>query len=259
MARTPNQRAVAGALRNGFRSETGSEGAIIINSLLALPPEGARFALDLLSGEIHASIAHVLFGQSRQLTNLAAERLWGAGPTAGATLASQQTGMMGLGLAPGQTHELMSLGGAAREGTEPRPSRLATWVRGYGDIGSINGDGNAERLESRTGGLMAGGDAPVAPGIVVGAMGGWGSSEADVDQRASTAKIESGHVAVYASAASGDLLLKGVAGYSHHDIDVTRHIAFAAISRTANSSYGADQASLYGEAGWRWRLAAAWA
>lgn len=255
VALTPNQRAVAGALQNGFRSEAGSEGAIVINSLLMLSAEGARAAFDLMSGEIHASIAHIFVSQSRQLTNLAAERLWdvaagGGGPSAGL----QGSQMMGLGLAPGQVHERMGLGVAEAEEERPRPSRIGTWVRGYGDIGRINGDGNAERLQSRGGGIVVGGDAPLAPGIVAGVMGGWGTSAADVERRRSSAEIESGHVAAYARAVMGDVLLKGVASYSHHAIDVSRGIAFAGLAQTARSSYGADQATLYGEVGWRWRL-----
>ena len=256
-ARTPNQRAVAGALRNGFRSEAGSEGAGIINALLMPSPDGARAAFDQMSGEIHASIAHVLFSQSRQLTSMASERLWDVMPGGGATPAARDARMMSVGLASSQLGERMGLGLAEqRNGASGGGLRVATWVRGYGGLGSISADGNAERLESRTSGVMAGGDMVAAPGILVGAMGGWGTSGADVDRRSSTADIDSAHAGIYARAALGDLVLKAVGGYSHHDIDVVRHIAFASLLRTAISSYAADQATLYGEAGWRLRLGA---
>ena len=68
VASTPNQRAVAAALQNGFRSEAGSEGAVVMNSLLMLSAAGARAAFDQMSGEIYASIADIFFGQSRTLT-----------------------------------------------------------------------------------------------------------------------------------------------------------------------------------------------
>jgi autotransporter-associated beta strand protein len=254
VAQTINQRAVALALANGFASDAGSPGAVIINSLLMLSAEGARNAFDLMSGEIHASLAHVFFGQSRHLTSLASERLWDLAPYGGVSAASQDGWMMKLGATPGDAHERMGLGIAPREDGEPRNSRVATWVRGYGDIGSIDADGNAARLESRTAGFIAGGDATVAPGILVGVMGGWGTSQADVDQRLSSAEIDSNHVGVYARATFGDVIVKAIGTYSHHEMDVTRHIAFASLSSTAHSSYGADQATLYGEAGWRLQL-----
>ena len=148
----------------------------------------------------------------------------------------------------------MGLGYAERDGGTGPPSRVSTWVRGYGGIGSIDGDGNADTLKSRGSGLFAGWDMPLAPGLVAGMMGGWGTSEADVDGRRSSADIDSGHAGAYARAALGNVLLTGVASYSHYDIDVTRHIAFPGFAGTATSSYGADQATLYGEAGWRLRV-----
>jgi outer membrane autotransporter protein len=249
-ARTPNQRAVAGALRNGFASEAGSPGAVVINTLLMLSPDDTRKALDALSGEIHASLVHALFAQSRYLIGMASDRLWSIGQGAGIGggvpwAAGGQQQMMGLGLAPTRLGE--------RESARA-PSRAASWVRGYGGFGSIDGDGNAAQFESRTGGLLAGGDMVVAPGLVAGLMGGWGTSETDVDARRSSAGIDSSHVAAYARAALGNVQLEGVAAYSHHDIDVIRHIAFTGLARTAASSYAADQATLYGEAGWRLRF-----
>ncbi|HEY5832115.1 MAG TPA: autotransporter domain-containing protein [Hyphomicrobiaceae bacterium] len=254
-ASTPNQRAVAGALRNGFASEAGSAGAALINALLMLSPGDTRRALDAMSGEIHASLVHVLFAQSRYITAMASDRLWETGLGGGAAWAGgDRQQMLNLGLAPPQLGERMGLGYAERDAGTGPPSRVSTWVRGYGGIGSIDGDGNADTLRSRGSGLFAGWDMPLAPGLVAGMMGGWGTSEADVDGRRSSADIDSGHAGAYARAALGNVLLTGVASYSHYDIDVTRHIAFPGFAGTATSSYGADQATLYGEAGWRLRV-----
>ena len=140
------------------------------------------------------------------------------------------------------------------QGERPRHSRIGAWVRGLGDLASIEGDGNAGEVKSRTGGVIVGGDVPVAPGIVVGLMGGWTVSDAEVDSRTSKAEIDGGHVAAYARATLGDMLLKGLASYSHHTLDVTRHMAFGGLARTARADYGADQATLYGEAAWRWNV-----
>jgi outer membrane autotransporter protein len=186
---------------------------------------------------------------------MASDRLWETGLGGGAAWAGgDRQQMMSLGLAPAQIGERMRLGYAERDGGTGPPSRVSTWVRGYGGIGSIDKDGNADTLKSRGSGLFAGWDMPLAPGLVAGMMGGWGTSEADVDGRRSSADIDSGHAGAYARAALGNVLLTGVASYSHYDIDVTRHIAFPGFAGTATSSYGADQATLYGEAGWRLRV-----
>ncbi len=254
-ARTPNQRAVAGAPAQRLRLGSRQRRRGVINALLMLSPDDTRTALDALSGEIHASLVHVFFAQSRYITAMASDRLWEvAGRRRGVgwrRSAADDEPRVSRRLSSASAWGWATPSAMAAQG---RASRVSTWVRGYGGIGSIDGDGNADQLKSRGSGIVAGWDMPLAPGLVAGMMGGWGTSEADVDGRRSSADIDSGHAGAYARAALGNVLLTGVAAYSHYDIDVTRHIAFPGFAGTATSSYGADQATLYGEAGWRLRV-----
>ena len=86
-----------------------------------LSPGDTRRALDMMSGEIHASLVHVLFAQSRTIAAMASDRLWEMGPGGGAAWAGgERQQMMSLGLAPAQLGERMGLGYAEREAAQGR-------------------------------------------------------------------------------------------------------------------------------------------
>lgn len=254
-ALTFNQTQVAGALQDLGQS---GDALALFNALLVLNVDEARAAFDLLSGEVHASAVHTFLNTTRHLTGLAGERLWGLdNGLNGGSFKGRGMAMMGLGLSAEALHGRMSLGGSLKD-AEPSPQprgRLAGWARGYGDFAQIDEDGNAAELDSRSGGIMGGVDAPVVPGVRVGLMGHWGTVDGDVDARLSSFDVDTASIAAYAGLAYGAFYFKALAGFSNHDIETERGIVFPGVSRTAAASYDADQLSLYGEAAYRILLA----
>ncbi len=263
VASTPNQLAVAAALQNGFITNANADSIAVTGALLGLSVEGARNAFDQMSGEAHASAAHVLLASSRQLTNFASDRLWDVlfqkGVGTGVSERGQDLAYMGLGLSSNELYGRMSLGvsasgyGGGVGAVSPNSRTFGSWVRGFGVFLQVENDGNGAKTNSRTGGVLVGGDALLSPGIRLGVMGGWGSSDIDVDERASTADVDSGHIATYASLTAGEFIFKALAGYTKHDLETNRRISFGSLSRAAVASYGADQTTLYGEAAYRMR------
>jgi outer membrane autotransporter protein len=203
VAETPNQRAAAGGI------EGLGAGNPVYNAIAPLSADGARFAFDQLSGEVHAATAGLLVDESRLLRDAALSRT-------GAAIAY--------------------------------PGARGFWMQGAGVARSLESDDNAGDVDVSTGAFFAGADATIADGWTLGFLGGISISSLDVDDRASSAKVTSVHLAAYGGGMIDTVQLKFGAGYSHHDIDTTRDPAFSGFSEQLKASYGASTAQVFGEA-----------
>ncbi|MDF2389455.1 autotransporter domain-containing protein, partial [Nostoc ellipsosporum NOK] len=203
VARTPNQKAAAGGI------EGLGAGNPVYNAIAPLSADGARYAFDQLSGEVHAATAGLLVDESRLLRDAALGRT-------GAAIAY--------------------------------PGGRGFWMQGAGLVRSLDGDGNAADVDASTGAFFAGADATVADGWVLGFLGGISVTSLDVDARASSAKVTSVHLAAYGGGMIDTVQLKFGAGYSHHDIDTTRDPVFSGFSDRLKASYGASTVQVFGEA-----------
>ena len=206
-----------------------------------------------------------MLAHSHILTGMSGERLWGVGSrAAGGSSGAQSVAMMGLtGSATQLYNNRSSLGGRSPhdgrmnvggnesdfdDGSRSLFQRFAMWVRGYGERSSLNHDGNAAELDAHSGGVMGGADMAVTPNLRAGIMGHWGTTNGSVKERLSDFDVNTASVAAYAGYSVGPLLFKGLAGYSHHNVDTTRHIQFSNLNRTAVGKFDGNQATLYGEA-----------
>ena len=203
VAETPNQKAAAGGI------ESLGAGNHVYNAIAPLSADGARFAFDQLSGEVHAAAAGLLLDESRLPREAALGRI-------GATIAE--------------------------------PGARGFWMQGAGLARSLDSDGNAADVEAGTGALFAGMDAAVGDGWTLGFLGGISVTSLDVGDRASSADITSVHLGAYGGGAVDSVRLKFGAGYSHHDIDTKRSPAFAGFSDGLSASYSASTVQVFGEA-----------
>jgi outer membrane autotransporter protein len=150
VARTFNQRAVAGAL------EQFSTDNPLFLAVLNQTEAGARQAFDALSGEIHATVAGTLADDSRYVREAVLGRLMPASHSGealsagGPQVASLDSQVMALGYGSKSLGEGMPA-------YEPAP--LAFWMRAYGAWGDFNGDGNAATADRDLGGFVSGMDA----------------------------------------------------------------------------------------------------
>ena len=209
---TRNQRATGTGL-----DSLGDNGALI-DAMVALDTPQAVAALDLLSGEIHASTHSALIDNSRFVRAAANDRL----------------------------HHAFVAGDSA-EG-------VGVWANLYDHGGDTDSDGNAARTRQHGDGLFVGADIPVGAGLRVGLMGGYGDSRFEADDRASIASTEDLHAGVYGGGQWGRFGIKLGAAHSQHRVDSVRNVAFAGFADTLSARYDAQATQLFAEAGYRFNL-----
>ncbi|MCS4230008.1 subtilase-type serine protease [Stenotrophomonas maltophilia] len=203
------------------RAVAGSADALGVDQGLPQPltllfPQQVGAALDGLSGELHAATPLALVESSRYVRDAALSRAVGA--RSPQDDASQATG---------------------------------AWVQAIGGSGKLDGDANTARTQSNTSGLLVGIDRDIG-GWQLGLLLGNGRTDTKQAQgRSAKARIDNTHVGLYAGHSWGAFGLRGGLGYSRHDIDSSRQVAFAGYSDGLNASYDAKTKQAFIEAGYR--------
>lgn len=230
---TRNQIATGGGV------ESLSEGNAVYDVVLNLSAEQARNAFDQLSGEMHASAKSALVEGSRFLRNAVNDHL--------------RTAFDGVGAS-----------GAAvtYENGVPQPvaansDRFAVWSQGFGSWGHTESDGNAARLNRKTGGFFFGADAPVFDTWRFGAVAGYSSTSFDAKDRNSSGSSDNYHVGLYGGTAWGDLAFRSGAAYTWHDISTSRSVAFPGFKDSLKADYNAGTAQVFGELAYGFSMGAA--
>ena len=162
-----------------------------------------------LSDAILARLLQAFYGAGGA-TNVAS--LTSGGP---AVAALGGAPMMGLGMGLG-----MGKGGG-KAAPAPSSTGLVAWTQGFGSWGDFKSDGNAASADRTLGGFISGIDAGLGGGWRGGFAGGYTQTSASVDRRASSADIESYHLAAYAGGGLGPLALRSGAAWTWHDIETT--------------------------------------
>jgi len=219
------------ATLDGVLSVAGRNAAA--DAALQMQTAARRDALDQLSGEAHASTQAALM-QSGDLVARA--------------LASRMRGNLGAGMLPGAP--IAQAGGRLPAGAMPRPAAYPLWAQVSGNWSSLEGDGNAARIRTRTGGLFVGGDLDAGRGWRLGAALGYRDGRLEVDDRGSSSDVGSYTVALYGGkawdAGPGKLSVLAGAAYTRHDIESRRSVTVGG-GQTLKADYHADAAQLFTE------------
>jgi len=236
VARTRNQRAVAGALDRFPTNNT------LFLAVLNQTEAGARQAFDALSGEIHATVAGTLADDSRYVREAILGRLMQAG------VAGSGNGQVAALAAAGpQVASLDQHAMALGYGDKPAPSPLAFWTRAYGAWGNFNGDGNAATADRDLGGFVSGMDAGIGGSWRAGLATGASFANVDVSDRYSSAQVESYTLAGYTGGMAGAFALRGGGVWAWNEIDSSRAVIFPGFFERQKASYDADTGQLFGE------------
>lgn len=214
----------------GSGVESLGQGNPVYNAVLNLSPDQARGAFDQLSGEIHASARTALVEDSRFLRNAVNDRLRAASGAAGAAADPVVTYQDGRPVAAPATSD-----------------RLALWGQGFGSWGRTDGDGNAAKLERRTGGFFIGADAPILDRWRLGAVAGYSRTSFDVKGRHASGDSDNYHLGLYGGANWGALALRTGAAYTWHDVSTRRTVGFPGFGDRLTGDYNAATAQLFGE------------
>jgi outer membrane autotransporter protein len=249
-AGTPNELAVASAL------DTFPTSNALFLAAANLTGAATRQALDLLSGEIHASVQSVMREDSLYLRQAVLGRLRQASFTGGVgPLAALGTGGPLLAYADAPAPEPLAYAATARDFPIKAPRvaapgpELTWWAQGVGAWGKINGDGNAADVRRNLGGVFTGLDQRFG-NWVVGIAGGYTNSSVSVSARASSANIDAAHLAAYAGASYGPWNLRSGAAFTWDSIGTNRIIAFPGFFDQTTARYNAGQGQVFGEIGY---------
>lgn len=140
------------------------------------------------------------------------------------------------------------LRGVAMDRAAEQGEGTGLWATAFGNWGSQEGDGNAAKVESDTAGAFMGLDAQLGDWRL-GVLGGYNSSNFDVDARASTAESETFHLGAYAGGSIGQFRMRAAFGQSWHDISTERSVAFPA-AQTLSADYNGTTTQVFGEIGY---------
>jgi outer membrane autotransporter protein len=148
--------------------------------------------------------------------------------------------------------EAMMLGGSAslydgKSLIEPESVPLAFWTRAFGAWGDFDTDGNAASADRDFGGFISGMDADIGSGWRVGLATGASFSNVSVDDRYSSADVETYHFGGYVGGMAGGFALRGGGMWAWSEIDTSRAVLFPGFFERQNASYDADTGQLFGE------------
>ncbi|MGV0876151.1 autotransporter domain-containing protein [Martelella sp. FLE1502] len=237
-AQTPNQRAAA------YGVESLGAGNSVYDAIVGLQATDAPQAFDALSGEIHASLKIGLVEDSRFVRDTALARMRAATGSA----CEQPSGSAPLTAAQATER---NANGCVDDLSAPG---FGAWIQGFGGLGHVDGDGNAAKLDTDTGGVMIGGDAGFGDAGIAGFMVGYQSSSYKVDERASSADATSYQIGVYAGTTVNGFNIRGGAAYAWSDIDTKRTAAFPGFSDNLTGSTNGGTAQIFGEIGYEFEM-----
>lgn len=242
-ARTPNQAATASGLDHLAFDDP------LYLKLLNLSAPGAQQAFDALSGEVHATVQGTLLDASRYMRGAVLGRLRSAPyATAADDTAALAFGGPVLAYQP-QGASALPVKAPPLAPSAPGPD-LTFWAQGFGAWGRFDGDGNAAPANRSLGGFFSGVDQRVAETWRVGVATGYSRSDVHVDARASSAGVDSYHVAAYAGTAVGGFNTRWGAAYAWHEIATNRSIVFPGFVDQASARYNGGTVQGVGEVGY---------
>jgi len=236
---TGNQRAVGASIESLGLPDAGPVAVMtdvisdnnntgLYDRVILMDAGAARTTFDSLSGEVHASVASSLIDDSRYARDAISNRLNTAFSVVRAA----------------------SVAGAASSTDDMSATApSAAWAQAFGTWGHLSSSGSTARLNRSSGGFFVGADGKLGASWRAGLMGGYGSSSLRVDERSSSASVDSYTLAAYAGTQQGAAALRLGVTHTWHKIDTKRAIPL--FTRTATSDYRARTAQLFGQMSYR--------
>jgi len=193
----------------------------VYQAVMALSdPTSTNRALDLISGEVHASAKTALIEDSHFVRDAANDRM--------------------RAVSNGQDDTTGALGYAkADEQLNLRPSIVdapTAWARGFGGWSNVESDANAASLKHSAGGFVAGLDGSLGALGRVGFLTGYGRTSFNTDGRGS-GNSSNYHFGLYGSVYQGPLGLRSSVTYTRHEIDTARGVDFPGYSDNLAAKY----------------------
>ncbi|WP_298885539.1 autotransporter domain-containing protein [uncultured Bradyrhizobium sp.] len=232
---TANQRAVGNALEAGYSTALTGTAATFYSNLLQA---GSVRVLDQLSGEGTSGMENSAFAAGTQF-----------GQTMDGQMNAWRTGNRGsvpnggaLGYAVERSSGPMSAFAALKAPAMVQPL-WNVWASGFGAAQSLSGNATigTAAYSDRVGGGSVGLDHLLSPDLLVGLAVGGSSASFSVNDRATSGRLDGGHVGAYAMQRFGATYLSAQIAYSHFGNSTTRTITGIGADEIAKGSFGSDQ------------------
>jgi len=232
---TANQRSIGAALESGYSTAlTGSAASFYTRLLQA----GALRVLDGLSGEGTSGTQNTTFNTSALFGQTMDGQMeaWRVGNRGGSTDGAA------LGYAVEAPNGPASAF-AALKAPAMAPPQWNAWAAGFGAGQQLSGNagvGSASFSDRAAGGSM-GVDHLLNPDLLLGIAAGGSSATFAVDDRATSGRLEGGHLGAYAMQRFGASYLSAQIAYSHFNNSTTRTISGVGPDEIAKGTFGSDQ------------------
>lgn len=139
--------------------------------------------------------------------------------------------------------------------TERKTTDNGVWVRPYGSFGKLSATADTSGARYQIGGISAGIDRVVGQDWIVGGGLDYAHLHADFDDYNANGKLDSYKIGAYASYAPGPVYLDTIVSYAVQSTDIQRDVLTGTgANLRAKGSYDGQQASAYGELGYRAKL-----
>ncbi|MDF2095183.1 autotransporter outer membrane beta-barrel domain-containing protein [Aquibaculum arenosum] len=252
VARTRNQRAVAGALES-FGRDTDNP---LYAMLVWADEEEARELYDTLSGETHATAQSAPVDIARRTRSQLLGRLSGFGAGFSSGSGGEQNALQANSLA---SLAVSDAGEPERSSAEPGQPALgpAAWVQAHGSSGSLDSDGNAAETDTQSWGTMLGAEMLFSENFGMGLALGFQDDRLETAARDSRTEIDTYSISTYGLWRSGAWRLRGGAGFGWHDYESRRTVNLPTGNETAKADYKGWSAQSFGEVGYRLPLGTA--
>lgn len=232
---TANQRAIGNALETGYSTALTGTAATFYTRLLQA---GSVRVLDQLSGEGSSGTQNTAFNTGALFGQTMDSQMdsWRAGSRGGVA------GGSAIGYAAEQPNGLASAFAMLKAPPLLQPQWNA-WAAGFGAGQSLSGNagvGSASFSDRAAGGSM-GVDHLVTPDLLLGIAAGGSAATFTVNDRATSGRLEGGHVGAYAMQRFGASYLSAQIAYSHFNNTTTRTITGIGPDETARGAFGSDQ------------------
>jgi uncharacterized protein with beta-barrel porin domain len=232
---TANQRSVGNALETGYSTALTGAAATFYTRLLQA---GSLRVLNQLSGEGTSGTQNTafntasLFGQTMD-GQMEAWRVGNRGGIAGEAA---------LGYAAERPSGAASAFAALKAPAMVQPQWNA-WAAGFGAGQSLAGNASigSASFNDRAAGGSIGVDHLLNPDLLIGIAAGGSIATFSVDDRATSGRLEGGHVGAYTMQRFGASYLSAQIAYSHFNNTTTRTISGIGPDETAKGAFGSDQ------------------
>ncbi|HXV35600.1 MAG TPA: autotransporter domain-containing protein [Myxococcota bacterium] len=266
-ADTPNRSAIAAALEAAEGAGIDPDIDTVFDSLSVLTVDQIPAALDSMTGESLSQFATTRLATAERFASSLEARIrdhqWRSAraligargePRAADGLALDADSRAGRAPRALASTERALLNAGAIDGplAETRADRGAvfrTWIDGSAIYGDVDGDMGASGFDYDVWGGSLGADLLFAERFVVGAAGGYATTDLDFSGLAANGDVDTYQGALYAGYVDPRFHLAVSGRYAHNEMDAERQIGFIAPSRTASADLDGDDFGVRFEGG----------